>query len=275
MSRGRRHSRAGFTLLELLLAMVIGSLVLAGGFVIVGLAERLDDRFADRLDATNRLAFVQRTIGRSLHTIIAAPENFDPQVAAQTAAQTAARIERLRQREEDGDQAAPEPGPGAPLDDIAAELNSRAVPDVPPAPPRFRMGHIDRGGQWEVRDPERAALGDRRLELLLTRPPVGEAPLGAAVRGALELIHTPVGAEDRWRLQWTPLRPAGRPTVLLEDLVLAEWSVTDSQGQFDQFEAYKASNLPWAFRIILWTESGAKVDWMFDLGAASTTGEPL
>lgn|GEM_PF-4666846 len=284
--RGDRAPR-GFTLLELLLAMAIGSLVLAGGFVIVQMAERMDDRFADRLETSNQLSYVQRTLARSLHSIVAAPEGFEPREAALAAVRTAERIERLRQREENGDEsrdrdpsrvqnpdenpAEAAPGPGG--------LDARGEPDVEPAPPRFRMGHVDRRGAWEDRDPEQAAAGDRRLELLLTRPPLGDAPLGAPVRGALELVYTPRpapdGDEDRWRLQWTPLRPAGRPTILLENLVLAEWSVTDSQGQFDRFEAYEADDLPWAFRIILWTDSGAKVDWMFDLGAASTSGDPL
>ena len=143
------------------------------------------------------------------------------------------------------------------------------------APARFRIGHIDRRGEWTTRSPDEAALGDRRLEMLLARPPFGDRSRAEPIRGALELIYTPRGGEDRWRLQWRPLRPADRPTVLLENLTLAEWSVTDSQGQFDEFTAYAQPELPWAVRLILWTEEGVKVDWMFDLGVASTTGDPI
>jgi len=267
MRAARRHDRA-FTLLELLLAMVIGSIILAGGFGLVAMTERLDHAFAARLDATTRLAFVQRTFSRSLHTIVAAPEDYDPQRAALAAAAVAERAERLgRPRRQD--QGESEPG----------AASARARRDVEPAPPRFRMGHLaDDGESYENREDD-AAEGVRRLELLLARPPFGERDDLDPVRGAFDLVPTPTSAPgpqgDRWRLQWTPIEPAGEPTVLLDNLELAEWSVTDARGQVDIFSTYERDDLPWTVRVVLWTESGTKVDWMFDLGAATTTGEPL
>ena len=274
MRAAPRHTRA-FTLLELLLAMVVGSLILAGGFGLVSMTERLDHGFAARLDATTRLAFVQRTFSRSLHTIVAAPEGYDPQQAAVAAAAVAERAERLRRtnrQDENEPSAVLEPGAGDP-DGQAAAVRARR--DVEPAPPRFRMGHLAGDGESYENREDAAAEGVRRLELLLARPPFGERDGLQPVRGAFDLVPSTSPRGDRWRLQWTPIEPAGDPTVLLENLELAEWSVTDARGQVDIFSTYERDDLPWTVRVVLWTESGVKVDWMFDLGAATTTGEPL
>jgi len=269
----RSRPSRGFTLIELLLAMVIGTLVVAGGYALVAMASRMDGRYADRLETSNKLAFVQRTVARSLQSIVAAPDEYDPVQAARAAIETAERIEVSRRDGDDGEDEAGGARTEARLAEIRSALDEPR--EVDPAPARLRIGHTDRRGEWTTRSPDRAALGDRRLEMLLARPPFGDRSRGEPIRGALELIYTPRAEEDRWRLQWRPLRPAGAPTVLLEDLTLAEWSVTDSQGQFDEFTAYSQPELPWAVRLILWTEGGVRVDWMFDLGAASTTGDPI
>ncbi len=70
----RSRPSRGFTLIELLLAMVIGTLVVAGGYALVAMASRMDGRYADRLETSNKLAFVQRTVARSLQSIVAAPD---------------------------------------------------------------------------------------------------------------------------------------------------------------------------------------------------------
>lgn len=247
-------SRRGFTLLELLLALVIGAVVTGGGFSLVMLIQKTDEGFMERLETTSRLAFVQRTVARSLQSIVVAPAGFDAQAASDAAARTA----RAATRRLD----APDQPEEEPIDPVEP-------PPVPPAPPRFRLGPVVAPDGT----PDRRAKGVRRLELLLARAPVGDRAAGP-VRGALDLVETPNREGMRWRLQWTPIAPAGKPTILLEHLVLAEWSVTDSHGQFDTFEAYEQNELPWAVRTIFWTEAGTKVDWMFDLGAASTTADP-
>ena len=261
--------RRGFTLLELLLAMVIGSIVLAGGYTLVGIVSRMDARFSDRLDTTMRLAFVQRTLARATHSIVAAPEGYDPLEAARLASEERSQAElyeELQDRE-------------AFFEALRLE-NAEETPeslarrrDVEPAPARVRMGHLSDDTEWEYRG-EDAALGVRRLELLLARAPFGDQARGEPVRGAFDLVPVESTEGDRWRLQWTPIAPAGKPTVLLDRLTLAEWMLTDSEGRFDDYAAYVASDLPWALRTTLWTEDGQKVDWMFGFGAASTNGEP-
>jgi len=256
--------------------MVIGSLILAGGFGLVAMAERMDRGFAARLDATTRLAFVQRTISRSLHTIVAAPEGYNPQQAASAAAALAEEAERLRDpalEEQDPDE--PREAPETLEESLREAQPLSNGPDVPPAPPRFRIGHLAEDGESFENREDDADEGVRRLELLLARPPFGEQAALEPVRGAFDLVPTPARSGPRWRLQWTPIEPAGKPTILLENLELAEWSVTDSQGQVDIFSTYERQDLPWAVRLVLWTDSGVKVDWMFDLGACTTTAEPL
>ena len=272
------RGRAGFTLLEVLLALSIGAMTIASGFALVSYTERLNGHFAQRLEQSARLAFVQRTISRSLQSIVAAPDGFDPQDAANAAAEAAERarfgtdteaytdaVEAERQREREG---------LTPEEIAASTEDTRRPRRAPPARPRFQIGHVSNRGEWEDRG-DRAGRGLRRMEVVLSRPPFGDRGRGAPVRGALDLVPVPAAEGERWRLQWTPIRPAGPPTILLEDLELAEWSVTDSRGQFDRFEAFEASDLPWAVRTIFWTEAGVRVDWMFDLGSASTSGDPL
>ena len=262
--------RRGFTLLELLLAMVIGSIVLAGGYALVGIVSRMDARFSDRLDTTMRLAFVQRTFARATHSIVAAPEGYDPLQAARLAVEEQEQAElyaELQDRDAFFEALSAENAEETPAS------REREARELEPAPARVRMGHLSKDQEWEYRG-EDAALGVRRLELLLTRAPFGDQTRGAPVRGAFDLVPVDGAQGDRWRLQWTPIAPAGKPTVLLENLTLAEWMLTDSEGRFDDYASYVASDLPWALRTTLWTEDGQKVDWMFGFGAASTSGEP-
>ena len=263
-------SRRAFTLLELLLAMAVGSMALGGGFTLVTMCERMDRGFTARLETTNKLSFVQRTIARSLQSIVVAPPDYHPQAAADALARALEDAERRRQRRED-DLDPPAIDPADAVADESGGITEREIPDVPPAKPRFRMGAVLN----EEGEPDRSARNVRRLELLLHRPPFGERTHLGPIRGALDLVQTDMRGDGRWRLQWTPIVPEGKPTILLEDLTLAEWSATDSRGQFVEFDAYEQTELPWAVRTIFWTEAGVKVDWMFDLGAASTTGDPL
>jgi len=262
----------GFTLLELLLAMVVGSMVLAGGYALLSSVSRMDRGFATRLDTTMRLAFVQRTFARATHSIVAAPEGYDPSEAARAAIEerTQADLYDSLQDREEFFEALREQS----VEDRAetTETLVRARP-VPPAPARVRMGHLSDEGEWEYRG-EDAGLGVRRLEFLLARAPFGDQVRGEPVRGAFDLVPVDSRAGERWRLQWTPLDPPGKPTILLDRLTLAEWSLTDSEGAFDDFAAYVATDLPWALRATLWTESGEKVDWMFGFGASSTSQDP-
>ncbi len=265
--------RRAFTLLELLLAMVVGSMVLAGGYALLTSVSRMDGGFSTRLDTTMRLAFVQRTIARATHSVVAAPDGFDPQQAARVAAEDAARAELLAEaadREEFFDLLREE------SIEERAETTGTVVElePVPAARARVRMGHLSEREEWEYRD-NAAAEGVRRLELLLARTPFGDQSRGAPVRGAFDIVPTPSRRGERWRLQWTPITPGGKPTILLENLTLAEWSLTDSEGAFDDFASYEAADLPWALRAVFWTEAGEKVDWMFAFGAASTNAEPL
>jgi len=265
--------RRGFTLLELLLAMLIGSMVLAGGYMLLTAISRMDRSFTDRLDTSMRLAFVQRTFARATHSVVAAPEEYDPVAAARAADEerTQAELyEELQDREAFFDalseQSAAE---RAGTTDTLARAR-----ELKPAPARVRMGHLNEDEEWEYRGLDEAGEGVRRLELLLAREPFGEQQRGAPVRGAFDLV--PYDGVDgvRWRLQWTPIEPAGKPTLLLDRLTLSEWSLTDSEGRFDDYAAYSATDLPWALRTTLWTEDGQKVDWMFGFGAATTSAEP-
>lgn len=264
-------NRHAFTLLELLLAMVIGTLVLTGGYALLGSIGRMDAGFSTRLDTTMRLAFVQRTIARATHSVVAAPSGFDPQVAALNAAEEQAQLELFdsAQDREEFFELLREQN----IADEDVENNDPTRP-VPAAPARVRMGHLSEDEEWEYRG-DAAGEGVRRLELLVSRAPFGDQTRGRPVRGAFDLVPVPSRAEERWRLQWTPIAPEGKPTILLDELTLAEWSITDSEGAFDEFAAYEATDLPWALRVTFWTASGEKVDWMFAFGAASTTSEPL
>lgn len=266
-------NRRAFTLLELLLAMVIGTFVLTGGYALLASIGRMDSGFSTRLDTTMRLAFVQRTVARATHSVVAAPESFDPQSAAIAASEEQEKLD-LFDEVQDRDE----------FFELLRQLNADDRDEttdsiieerpVPSAPARVRMGHLSDDEEWEYRD-EAAGEGVRRLELLLTRAPFGDQSRGRPIRGAFDIVPVPSREGDRWRFQWTPIAPEGKPTILLDDLTLAEWSLTDSEGAFDEFAAYTASDLPWALRVTLWTGAGEKVDWMFAFGAASTTSEPL
>lgn len=128
----------------------------------------------------------------------------------------------------------------------------------------------------------------QKLELVLTKSPVGrslvdeaelppdvliEEQMRESIRGAFELV----ALSDGWALQWTPLEPLGRPTVLVHQLEACQWRVLPRRKKDDQdrtlpesnkwhdtWAAYLDEDYPLAIELSMRTTRGVSIQWLFD-----------
>jgi type II secretory pathway pseudopilin PulG len=194
-----RRARRAFTLLELVLAMMMGTMVLLTVVTTFTALRRIDARTSAASDAAIYLARTHRAMASAFSTLVMAEARVTTlNVSNTSASQGSARGEGEARPEN----AAPQPAP---------RLKLEADP----------------------------ATGNQRLELLLVQPPIlGARPLDGtpeprgAVRGVfwLEQVRRPDGTaeEGRYNLIWStlkPLRASADPSGRRETLgsvVLAE-----------------------------------------------------
>ncbi len=272
-------TRRGFTLLEVALAALLGSFILAAALGMFGLMERQDVRVGRNYDDTAELARCHQTLRRAMQTLVAAPGSATtsatsgaPEEPESTPAPAEADQEQDQGEEsetrngEDNDEGEGEENEG----DRRATRGQR-VADSPRLPHFLMRAYSD--------EDEAAAIevgeASWRLEVVLTTPPIAmKDPPDGYVRGAFDIMRVPSawGPDyDTWSLQWTPIDPPGEPVVLARDLTLALMAALPREG--DQFTARLTARdlkeFPRAVRMILWTAGGRKTDWLFEPGVTS------
>jgi len=238
-------TRRGFTLLELLLALALGSMIVAATLGVYTMVARFEDRVGERAEGVRDLAQTQSALRRAAQSLIAYPPSPD----RNTAGRTDAAAERFGE-------------------ESIAEQRGLVNRTEDTRPPRLRLGPLEGA----------VSAGDepiRRLELSLTGQPFAALEhTGRPIRGAFDLVpYTSNGAapgtvygQQLWALLWTPIEPPGESTILIDDLVLAEFACLDGAGFHDAYAAREPDEFPWAIRAVLWTASGARADWMLEPG---------
>ncbi|MEL6499645.1 MAG: prepilin-type N-terminal cleavage/methylation domain-containing protein [Planctomycetota bacterium] len=248
---GRRHRR-GFTMLETVLAVAVGSLVLAAAFGMIATIRSSDRALADQSRDMNSLAATQIAVRRALDTIHAAPPGTVRSAMADAGEDAANAVLNT---------AFPSPVPG-----LAARLEMTTG-----ANPRLEvvLGSplLDR----PPAAPDDAAAGETGL---VTRVAAEQLP---GHRGAFEVRREP----DREfpSLWWVPLPPrdlpAGvvfdeeslpRPRRLCPDVRSLTWTAFIDSQRVPLVRAIEKSQLPAYIELEIETAGGGYGNWMFELG---------
>lgn len=272
-------SRRGFTVVELMLALILGAMIVASATAVFGLVGAAEKRLSASFDDASQLAIAQRVLRRSTSSLIAAKPQDDQ--ATKGTAKARVKDEQINETSEES----------APKDERAEEEASDHLRDA----------IVDATGDKALADALTSAAQEDRvwfelyydttspdlqqaLEVVVLESPVPQSreiepaedePSLARfmpVRGVFETLA--VG--DAFVLQWRPIDPPGPPTLLLENLERVEWWVLPrarhGREWVDVWAAYLQEDYPVALRLLVWTRNGTHADWLFDTGVTTPDG---
>jgi len=218
--------RRAFTMLELVLAMLLASLIMAAAFGMFGALRTMDSNLSARFEGMVELGEVHSTMRRAVQSLIAYPNS------------------------DDGD-------------DVSEEVRAKQnIEDkYAGAEPRFYLGAFDATEDYDKDGAKRLemVLTDHPLAPL----PRAMRPVRAAFDLIPGIDRD--GLRE-WALFYTPLDPPGEPILLMWDLELAEFAALDATGWHDQYVAMEKKDFPWAIRVVLWKRGGARADWVLEPG---------
>ncbi|MCH7793021.1 MAG: hypothetical protein IID31_12170 [Planctomycetes bacterium] len=278
----RRRAMGGFTLIEIMSATVIGSLVVASCVSVFAALSRADTQFAVRYDDTMDMERTYLAVQRALREIV---------VSSIVAAREEASEPRLVLSAERGLARMRPPG--------WESARVLVVGDERDQPQRFEM--VVR--RWPIESPTGRRLGGLRLEALGLDPDAFSLAEPVAMRGAFVLQPRGRTSTGRpiWRLLWQPMI-AVRPTeeavyftpappayevVLAEGVLWCRWQVFFENERLLSHTATTVLDLPAYVELELELASGMMANWMFEIawsdgpefepeqsGVAATPDEP-
>nr|AQQ75201.1 hypothetical protein [uncultured bacterium] len=271
-ARGAGRAR-GFTLLEVVLALALAGLVVSGVFSLLLMMQRQGKVSGAILNDAVGGFRAQMAIRRAFQTMVAGkPLPLDKKEDGADAALDPS-LEGLRESLEGL--------VGA--DDAAAILRGEASGETLP---RFQLSwDADPSGmilplvEVVVRESpvpvDLAAMGDAEREMTL-RDSAAES-----FRGLFEVVpeEGPLDADapEVWTIRWTPIDPPMRPMTLIRGVKPESvmWSVLPLKRDpnakdpwVDNLASYLAEDFPMAVRLVFETESGTRVDWVFEVAVA-------
>lgn len=248
--------RRGFTALEVMLAAAVSTVVLVAALGLMAWIDRAVVRISQRAESEQELGLLHQSVRRAMQTLVV--EQPDGAPARRGLAPRAGDVSTGRP---DGEADPEAGGEGAPIDAAGEPVRTER--------PRFLLepqipGRTD---EWSP----------RRLEMVLLEQPAPGAPAWAGtVRGAFELRPTPWGTH----LVWQSIVPEGPPVVLAEHVEAVQWTALTKEVVAKRFEkgslawrsdlaASTRAEAPKALRLVLRTEAGVEVDWLFELAVTS------
>lgn len=258
----RRTRWAAFTVIELVLAMSLSAVLIVGALATFSLLITSERRLAQRLDDSADLVVAQTIIRRAMGSLIAArPEEPARAGTGESAAESPSDRERA-------------------ADELAGLITS-VIGDERLAHELTRGLGAD-GPMFDLYFEPLDSLYLPTLAVKVMESPVPPPPdtldtlheLGVdqflPVRGVFETLR--VG--DGLAIQWRPIAPPGPPTLILRDLAAVEWYALPHNGEWtDVYAAFLQESFPAAVRLVVWTNKGTHVDWLFDV-AATTVQSP-
>ncbi|MCA9292972.1 MAG: hypothetical protein KDA20_04075 [Phycisphaerales bacterium] len=257
MTRSTNNNTRAFTILELVTALAMSSIVALAAFALVGVLGHADGVTSRSINNATRMAITHHAVASAMQRLVAATpiqEEVDPNEEAIDGEADESESPPDTQRT----QAA---GLSDDLPLVAAVADTSQ-------PPFFELQYV-RTEQGTV----------PRLEIVCETPPVGRmqtqiptsdqrlAMLRAewlgSVRGRFELLPTETAG---WALYWSPVDPPGESTELIGDLTQCSWEVLPREGNGWQqvYAAYLQPDFPVAVRLQLTTSDGAEADWLFE-----------
>ena len=290
-------ARRGFTLLEVLLSTVLGSLVVLAGLSVMATLARVDRTLGIRSRATTEMATTHVILQKMFRATVLSNVDQTPGAAP-----------------EEGDEQVEQPEEVSPAR-FAQELRTRQ--DMTLVPAHWLRG-IDDDRAWATNaDGERVALPRiiirpdvspslvraaadlgftgvmQSLEIVTSEPPGGMrwpsllTPEEAEVmrsriiasRGLLEVRPEPEDDGVSWSLWWRPLMPDGRPfpgdgeygdenygLKLVSGLREYRWQVFYRGQWLEQFHATNGVDIPAYIQLRIATTSGMEATWLFEVG---------
>lgn len=274
-------ARGAFTVIELLLALVLGTIIVVSAMAVFGLVSISEGRLSRSFDDASQLSIAQRVLRKSMSSLVAAkPE--DPQVTAgqAKARETGEGFDEKGVPLEEGEEKGNKDGAEGELRDAIAD----ATGDSALADELMRKG--DQRAYFELyydtSGPGGAPL--QSFEVVVMESPVPTSVDAFAadedasltrfmpVRGVFEVLRL----DDSLALQWRPIDPAGRPTLLVQGLDSIEWwllpRARHGREWIDVSAAYLQEDFPVAVRLLMWTKNGSHVDWLFDTAVSTPEG---
>jgi prepilin-type N-terminal cleavage/methylation domain-containing protein len=219
--------RRAFTMLELVLAMLLASLIMAAAFGMFGTLRTMDSNLSARFEGMVELGEVHATMRRAAQSLIAYPSSDDDDAEVS--------------------------------EDVRA--NQNIEDKFAGAEPRFYLGSFDPTQDYDKDGAKRLEM------VLTDHPLAPLPRAMRPVRAAFDLIPgLGRDGLREWALFYTPLEPPGEPILLMWDLELAEFAALDGTGWHDQYVAMEKRDFPWAIRVVLWKRGGARADWVLEPG---------
>jgi prepilin-type N-terminal cleavage/methylation domain-containing protein len=284
----KRRGGQGFTLVELMLALALATVVLGVVLSMLRMLVVVDRRGLERFEQTVDLSIAHRSLSRMMQNLLAAPPPVpaSPAPPPGLATEMEAQVERALAEgaeQADGESALLDAASGQARDALARfeiyfeEFGPNVdlprlelVTSLPPVRP------IDSPLLDEIYDQAYAeALGytvQEANELALQRA------YTSAYRGALEVrpVLDDTGTPVEWVLQYAPIDPPSRPVILVRDIRGLFWQALPSASKGSQWAdvwvAWEAPQYPIAVRLAMSLGDGTIVDWVFET-AVSVGGE--
>lgn len=236
--------RRGFTLLEVMLASSIASVIMLTAIGLMQYASRMDGKLAQRFEDVGELGRARETMRLAMISLVGEPDPPDEPGQARTELS----------RERFGDES----------------LADRMFEDDDAPPPLFEIGFTIPG--------RRAEMDPRKIVMRLKRSPLpGDVSERQIVVGAFELVTYPLEpyfteeGQESWALLWTPLSPRGEPVILAEGMRFASWQAlrdpeppSNQMTWVDEHDARYVDDFPRAVRIEMETWGGTTADWIFE-----------
>ena len=256
----RRGASGGFTLIEMMSATLIGTLVVTSCVLVFAALSRADERFAVRYDDTMSMERTYLAVQRALREIVVSPI---------VAAGEEAPEPRLVLSAERGLARMRPPG--------WESARVLVVGDERDQPQRFEM--VVR--RWPIESPTGRRLGGLRLEALGLDPDAFSLAEPVAMRGAFVLQPRGRTSTGRpvWRLLWQPMiavrptedavyftpAPAAYEVVLAEGVLWCRWQVFFKNKRLLAHTATTVLKLPAYVELELELASGMMANWMFEI----------
>lgn len=287
-------NRRGFTILELVLASAIATLVILGAFAVFTAMNKSDRRLAAQYAHVSEIERTRRAFLNTFTSLVMS----DRPMARRTSSESTARATPVT----------PKPGSAEASATGDTGGSKSDSPAVRPPPPRIVLGTSDSTDFF--------GQSMQRLEVVLSRTPVPaktssveykpindahlvndkDAPRNntateggsQAIRGAfiLRSQETPPAYEARrdsvnvQELWWVPLPPpaeegdeterpmaasAGNPTRLLTDIVQCRWQFFQKDEWHDALEVTWSNDLPAYVKVTIELANGNRTEWLLEV----------
>lgn len=282
----RRAHRRAFTLLELMLALALASVVIASAmgvlWMVVDTDRRLDERFNEQVELTTAQIMIRRSMASLVASPPIKPGSKGPKASGAPDSATPSDRTEADDPSKDRDK-------GATKEEDPLKLHAEEAGASPELIAELFETRFQGRPNFELYfDTDAGPEPVQRLEIVVMESPVpppvvpdssqpSEREIAGflPIRGAFALRMQDDGFY--YSLVWQPLLPAGPPTVLIRDLYQVEWSALPTKEEGAEWVPVQAAVIqetyPVAVRLALWTARGTHVDWLFETGI-STPGAP-